>query len=155
MNGKRLLTVLVAVLVAVTCLYFARGFLVSLGLDLETMFYTLLNGAFLIIGVYLGEKLTLDGVEKRVRKFVSGSRRVQQLFVVLDRVSEMLNSPETERDLDRLLTSAAEFFESGKELLSSPEAKNFFVNATELLRQFTKEEKSDLRIPEKPKAKEP
>jgi len=99
----------------------------------------------LIIGIYIGERITMKGFEKRLTKIFNKSKTAQKLL-------SLINNPDLEKDVNNLLKNAAGFFEEAKVLVSSPEAKNFFKNATELIEQFSSESPELLKIPKKPKA---
>ncbi|GAH06735.1 unnamed protein product [marine sediment metagenome] len=113
-------------------------------MDLEMLLNYLLQGVFLIVGIYIGERVTMRGLEKRLTRMFNKSKTGQRLLT-------LINNPSLEKDLNALLKNAAGFFEEARVLVSSPEAKNFFENATELLKQFSSEETPKiLDMPKKP-----
>ena len=114
-------------------------------MDWDTLLLAALNGVFLVLGVYLGERYTMNGLERRLNKMFGKSKTWQKLI-------KILNSPSLEQDLNKLLKNAAGFFEEARTLVSSPEAKNFFKNASELIEQFSSESPEIVKIPKKPQA---
>jgi len=116
----------------------------------ETLFTLFIQGAFLIIGIYIGERITMKGFEKRLTKMANKSETVQRLL-------KLINNPDLEKDVNSLLKKATKFFDEatvlvkkGTELAASPEAKNFFKNATVLIEQFSSESPKLLEMPKKP-----
>jgi len=118
------------------------GAFMSVDVGLEVV-KALISGGMLFIGIYLGSKMSARTIKKELLATADESETVQKL-------KKMLNDPEFEGNLSKLLNNAAGFFEEAKVLVSSPEAKNFFKNASALVEQFSSESPKLLEMPKKP-----
>ena len=112
-------------------------------MSLNPVIDAVINGVMLFLGVFLGAKFSAREIKKALTSGAEGSETVQKL-------KKLINDPKFEQDLSNLLSSAAGFFEEAKTLVSSPEAKNFFKNATELMKQFSSESPEMINMPKKP-----
>jgi len=103
----------------------------------------ILNGAMLAVGMILGTRLTASTMERKIMKMIEKSETAQAFKKLLLRIDEMLRNQE--------VTSKAEkFFEEATVLVTSPEAKNFFKNLTELMKMLgTSEGEEILKLPKK------
>ena len=97
----------------------------------------LLNGATLAIGMWIGTRQSAKAIVKEVEKVLEKNELIKTLKKTL-----------TDQTL---LVKATKFFEEATTLVSSVEAKNFFKNATEALKEFSSSE-SDIKVnlPKKP-----
>jgi len=95
----------------------------------------LINGAMLAVGMVLGSKLTSKSVVKEVDRWLERSETFQAIkTMVTDQT---------------LIEKATKFFEEATILVGSPEAKNFFQNAVELMQRFAKKtEKPEIPEPD-------
>lgn len=83
-------------------------------------------------------EVALNMVEKRV----SRSPTAKRLFKVM-KMSDKLFGDE------QAVEQITGFFKEARELVSSPEAKNFFANVTELMKDLGSEKKVELKMPKK------
>ncbi len=104
----------------------------------------LISGGMLFIGIYLGSKMSARTIKKELLATADES-------VTVHKIKKMFNDPEFEGNLKKLLDNASGFFEEAKVLVSSPEAKNFFKNASELIEQFSSDSPKLIDMPHKPK----
>ncbi len=118
------------------------GEFMSVDVGLEVV-KALISGGMLFIGIYLGSKMSARTIKKELLSTAEESETVQK-------IKKILNNPEFEGTLKKVLDDAASFFEEAKALVSSPEAKNFFKNASELIEQFSSESPKMLNMPDKP-----
>ena len=98
------------------------------------------NGVMLMTGILLGTKLTSRTLTKEIDRYTEKSEMLQTLKKVLMKVED-----------EKLVEKIVVFFEEATTLVSSEEAKNFFKNATEALKEFSSSE-SDIKVnlPKKP-----
>ena len=106
---------------------------------------TVLNGISMLIGTYIGLKMgakaTGEEFEKRAMKIINSSPTAQAAKKMLGRLDVMLESR-------NLIDEATKFFKEAAELVSSPEAKNFFGNIAELMKSLSTTQK--ISLPPKP-----
>ena len=97
----------------------------------------LLNGVMLAVGMWIGTKQSAKAIVKEAEKVLEKNELIKTLKKTL-----------TDQTL---LEKATKFFEEATTLVSSEEAKNFFKNATEALKEFSSSE-SDIKVnlPKKP-----
>lgn len=94
-----------------------------------------INGVFLMIGMIIGTKLTAKSVRRELDDMLEESETLQAIrkFVT-----------------DQKLTGkATEFFEEATKLVSSPEAKNFFKNISEMMRTLSRRPAGEMPPPPK------
>lgn len=97
----------------------------------------ILNGVMLAIGMVIGTRLTTKSMMKELEKSELGKL-----------VKKFLTS-------QTLTENATKFFEEATILVSSPEAKNFFKNVTELMKDLSDEEPEvKLKLPSKKQVKQ-
>ncbi len=92
-------------------------------IDINLLLPYLLNAITLIVGLYLGSRVTSKNIIKEVDEWMERSEFFQEL-------KKMAKEQE-------LIPKATEFFEEATKLVTSPEAKNFFGNATKVLKEFS------------------
>ena len=105
-----------------------------------------ISGSFLMIGIYFGERLTSRAIPKIMTETISKAPMVAKLSEMMEAINSILGNKEK-------MEKVIGFFEEARNLMTSPEAKNFFINATVALKQFTEkpaETKIELNIPEIP-----
>ena len=102
-----------------------------------------ISGVMLFFGIFLGSKMSARTIKKELLAAADESKTVQK-------IKNMLNDPEFEGSISKLLSNAAGFFEEAKARVSSPEAKTFFKKATELIEQFSSESPEVIKLPKKP-----
>ena len=112
-------------------------------MSLNPIIDAVINGVMLFLGVFLGAKFSAREIKKQLTSVAEGSETAQKL-------KRLINDPKFEKDLSKLLSSAAGFFEEAKVLVSGPEAKTFFKKAGELVEQFSSESPEVLTMPKKP-----
>lgn len=94
-----------------------------------------LNGLMLAVGMIIGTRLTAKSMRKEVEAMLEESETAQAVKkVVTDQ---------------KLVEKATKFFDEATDLVSSHEAKNFFANVTELMKQLGGEPKEMIKIPQK------
>lgn len=103
----------------------------------------LFNGVMLMLGVYLGSRMTGDVFEKKFTKIIDKSPTAQRLIKLLEKSDKLFGDEQAVEQFTR-------FFKEAADLVSSPEAKNFFKNATEALKEFSSETQVKLDLPKKP-----
>lgn len=81
-----------------------------------------------------GAEETIDIAIKKVEEKTKTSPTAQ-------RVADLLAATDKIFGDDQLVQSITRFFKEAGDLVSSPEAKNFFKNTTQLLKEFTKNNK--------------
>lgn len=108
-----------------------------------------LNGIFAAIGLYIGltrgTGKTVDVALVKIEKRMKKSPTVQRLSKTLEIVDKLFGD-------DQAVEQMTGFFKEARELVGSPEAKNFFSNAIEFMKKLggEPEKKKLLNIPEKP-----
>jgi len=101
----------------------------------------------LYIGIVLGIPKEIDVVMDSLEARLSKSPTAQRAKRFLELSDKMFGD-------DQAIAQVTSFFREARELVSSPEAKNFFKNATELMKQFTSKEAPTqplITMPMKPK----
>ena len=120
-------------------------------------YYTMIKDIILpLVGIFATPIAFYIGFTKGTGKTVD---------VALDRLNEKLKERPTYKRLVKMMEKSDEifgddqaleqitgFFREARALVSSPEAKTFFRNATEVLKDFSgKEQESVINLPKKPK----
>ena len=98
-----------------------------------------ISGVMLAVGMMIGSKLTSRSMIKEVDEWTQRSELFQTI--------KKLVTDQT------LIEKATKFFEEATVLVSSPEAKNFFKNMTELMKTLGEPQKVKLKMPEKKRSK--
>lgn len=98
----------------------------------------ILNGAMLAVGMIIGTKWTARSLRKEAEQMLEESETAQAI--------KKLITDQT------LIEKATKFFEEATTLVSSPDAKNFFKNAAELLKEFSGAPEVKVNLPEKKKS---
>ena len=93
----------------------------------------------------VGTRLTGDVFEKKLMKIMNKSPTAKSIKKFVKKADKLLEEGKTEE----LIEKVTKFFDSASELVSSPEAKNFFKNVTELMKDLGGEPKVKLRLPKK------
>lgn len=114
-----------------------------------TLLSALLGGISLAIGMIIGTRLTGDIFEKKFNKIIEDSPTAKSLKKLLKTMDKLLE----EGEVDNLIKKANKFFEDAGELVSSDEAKNFFKNISEVVKELGGEEKTTIKLPKKPEVK--
>jgi len=94
-----------------------------------------LNGVMLAVGMMIGTRLTAKSMRKEVEDMMEKSETVQMLKKFL-----------TDQTL---ISKATKFFEEATTLVSSPEAKNFFKNMTQLMRELSSDTSVKFELPKR------
>jgi len=94
-----------------------------------------LSGVMIAIGMLVGSRLTSKSIVKELDKWMNRSEFFNEL-------KGMISEQE-------LIPKATVFFEEATALVSSPEAKQFFKNATAALKEFSGEPDVKIEIPKK------
>jgi len=112
-----------------------------------TIIAAVLNGVSLSIGMIIGTRMTGDTLEKKMNKIIDKSPTGQTVKKILGQVDKLLGD-------DQAVEQITGFFRDARALVSSPEAKNFFKNAADALKDFSgKEQESVIDLPKKPKVR--
>ena len=88
--------------------------------------------------------VALDKLEKKAKKSPT-----------VNKLAKMMQMSEKLFGNDQAIEQITEFFKEARTLVSSPEAKNFFANVTELMKQLgteKTEEKVEIKLPTLPGA---
>lgn len=93
----------------------------------------IINGTMLAIGMVIGSKLTSKSLVKEFSKYLDDSKLFQT-------IKEMITD-------QQLTNKATEFLNEATELVSSPEAKNFFKNVTQMLKKLTENQHETIEMP--------
>ena len=93
------------------------------------------NGVMLATGMLIGTRLTTKSMIKEVEKMLEKSETAQSV--------KKLVTDQT------LIQKATQFFEEATALVSSNEAKNFFRNVTELMKDLGGESEVKLKLPKR------
>ena len=93
------------------------------------------NGVMLATGMLIGTRLTTKSMIKEVEKMLEKSETAQSV--------KKLVTDQT------LIQKATQFFEEATVLVSSNEAKNFFRNVTELMKDLGGESEVKLKLPKR------
>jgi len=104
-----------------------------------------LNGISLAIGMIVGTRMTGDVFEKKLMKIMKKSPTVKSIAKFVKKADKLLEEGKAEALIDKI----TRFFDDASELVSSPEAKNFFKNVTELMKDLGGEAKVELKLPKK------
>ena len=106
----------------------------------------MINGASLMIGMYLGTRFTGDVFERKLNKMIEKSATAQRLTKLLEMSDKLFGDEQAIEQFTR-------FFKEAADLVSSPEAKNFFANVTELMKDLGGEPEVKLKLPKKKEVK--
>lgn len=87
----------------------------------------------------IGTRMTGDTLEKKVKKMVNESPTAQRLLKVMEKSDKLFGD-------DQAVEQITGFFKEARILVSSPEAKNFFTNAMELMKQLGEKTDDDVEI---------
>jgi len=99
-----------------------------------------LNGTMLAIGMLVGSRLTSKSIVKEIDKWMNKS----EFFIEM---KGMISEQE-------LIPKATKFFEEATTWITSPEAKNLFINIAKALKEFSGESEVKLELPKKKEMKE-
>ena len=110
---------------------------------LLTLIAAVLNGVSLAVGMVLGTRLTGRTLRKEIKNFSDESPTAQMLIKFLKQADKLFGD-------DQLVEQVTKFFKEASDLVSSPEAKNFFKNITDLVKDLGGDEKDAIQLPEKP-----
>ena len=110
-----------------------------------TLIAAILNGVSLAIGMLIGTRLTGDVFEKKITKIMDKSPTAKSLKKLVERTDKLLEEGKAEELIDKV----TKFFDNASELVSSPEAKQFFANVTVLMKDLSSESKVELKLPKK------
>ena len=99
----------------------------------------------LYVGFTRGTGKTIDIALAKIEARTEGSPTIKRLLKLAE-MSEKLFAD------DQAISQITRFFKEAGDLVSSPEAKNFFKNATEALKEFSSGDTTvKLELPAKPK----
>lgn len=123
-------------------------------MDLAWLLPTLITAAFNGLALYLalskGSKKTAEGFLDVLEKYSKENPTAKRAKKILEKFDEMFEK----NDIDELIVSIKKFFEEASELVSSPEAKNFFKNISEMMKELSGgEEETKIKLPKKPTQK--
>jgi CHASE3 domain sensor protein len=95
----------------------------------------------------IGTRMTGDTLEKKVKKMVNDSPTAQRLLKIMEKSDKLFGD-------DQAIAQITGFFKEARALVSSPEAKNFFTNVTELMKQLGEktDEQVEIELPTLPGA---
>lgn len=103
----------------------------------------ILQGIMLMIGMLIGTRLSAKEIKRELRGMLEKSETAVIAGKLIKKLDELLANEE-------VTANAAKFFKAGTELLTSPEAKNFFKNVTTLMKDLSGEPKlTKLKLPDK------
>jgi len=94
----------------------------------------ILNGIMLALGMWIGTRQSAKAIVKEIEAMLERS-------TVMKSVKGMV----TKRNAKKI----TKFLDEATKLVSSPEAKNFFKNVTELMKQLEEEPDVKVKLPEK------
>lgn len=96
----------------------------------------------------IGTQLTGNKLEKTIKKMMKDSKTLQKVAVILEKLDVILGNEDLSKEV-------VGFFKAAKELVESPEAKNFFKNVSKALKEFTEADSdSGVKLPAKRSNKE-
>lgn len=107
-----------------------------------TLVAALINGISLMFGLIIGTRLTGNTLEKMIRKVMKDSKTLQKVEGVLVKLDKILGD-------ENVINEVTKFFKEASKLVTSPEAKQFFKNAAELMKEFSSKDDTKLNLPEK------
>ena len=110
------------------------------------MIAAVINGASLMIGMYLGTRFTGDVFERKLNKMIEKSATAQRFTKLLEMSDKLFES-------EQAVEQVTGFFKEARELVSSPEAKAFFKNVTELMRDLGSKPEVKIKLPKKKEVK--
>ena len=87
----------------------------------------------------VGTRMTGDTLEKKVKKMVNDSPTSQRLLKIMEKSDKLFGD-------DQAVEQITGFFKEARTLVSSSEAKNFFANVTELMKQLSTEKTEDVKL---------
>jgi hypothetical protein len=95
-----------------------------------------------MIGLVIGTKLTGRTIEKSVLRIIDKSPTLKKVTNLVEAIDKIIEN-------EKAVQEITGFFKAGRELMQSPEARNFFANVTELLRNLSGESEVKLKLPER------
>lgn len=87
----------------------------------------------------IGTRVTGDVIEKKIMKIIDKSPTAKSLKKMLKQADKLFGDK-------ALVTRATTFFEEATTLVSSKEAKNFFANVTELMKQLGEKTDNEVKL---------
>ncbi|MBA7489936.1 hypothetical protein ES702_00470 [subsurface metagenome] len=109
-----------------------------------TLIAAILNGVSLAIGMIIGTRMTGNIFEKKLNKMINKSATAQRFMKLLEKADKIFGD-------DQAVEQVTRFFKEATDLVSSPEAKNFFKNMTEIMKGLSRPKNPSL--PPKPHTK--
>lgn len=104
---------------------------------LKILLNAVLSGLMLAIGMIVGTRMSAKNMRKEMEDWMKQSEMFQYLKKFI-----------TDQTL---IERATTFFDEATKLVSSPEAKSFFANATKALKEFSGAPEVEVKLPEKKK----
>ena len=92
-----------------------------------TLIAAILNGVSLAVGMIIGTRMTGNIFEKKLNKMINKSATAQRFMKLLEKADKIFGD-------DQAVEQVTRFFKEATDLVSSPEAKNFFKNVTEIMK---------------------
>ena len=96
----------------------------------------------LYIGMTKGTGKTVDIALDKIEKRTKDSPTIKRLFKLMEMSDKLFGD-------EQAVEQITGFFKEARELVSSPEAKQFFKNVTELMKDLGGETKVELKLPKK------
>ncbi len=113
-----------------------------------TIIGAILNGVSLAVGMIIGTRLTGNVMEKTIKRIMSKSPTFEKVAKMLEMSDKLFGD-------NQAVEQITGFFKEARDLVSSPEARNFFTNITKLMKQLGEEEtgeKVEIDLPTLPGA---
>jgi hypothetical protein len=98
------------------------------------------------LGFTKGTGKTMDVAFDKLEKRMKESPTAQRLLKLMNKSDELFGD-------DKAVEQITGFFREARALVTSPEAKNFFTNATQMMKEFSsekQEEKVEIELPKRP-----
>ena len=93
----------------------------------------------------IGTRMTGNVFKKMLEEIIEKSPTAKSLKKFITKIDKL----QEEGKIDKLLLKVQQFFDEATELVSSPEAKNFFKNVTALMKELGEESDVKLNLPKK------
>jgi len=107
-----------------------------------TLISALINGIALMVGMWLGTRMTSDAIERKIKNILDKSPTAKRFARLMEQTDKLFGDEQAVEQVTR-------FFREATKLVTSPEARAFFVNATEILKELSGKQKVELKLPKK------
>jgi len=107
-----------------------------------TLVAAILNGVSLAVGMIIGTRMTGDVFEKKFKNIVDKSPTAKRIMKLLEKVDVLFGDEQAVEQFTR-------FFREAADLVGSEEAKSFFKNVTELMKDLSEPQKVGFKMPKR------